>query len=115
MPQWLPGQGPADAPVQQLALDTPFEAESPAAAADATLAAPAAEAPPPSYTTPPAPAAGNHLGGAQLASYLVAHSEFASPLARRTVIVAPPEEKEPEAAAPQASTIAGTPAEAGVR
>lgn len=110
-PQWLAGQGAVDAPVQQLALETPLAAE-PSAAAVATLAAPAPETPPPSYTTPPAPAGGVHLGGAQLASYLVAHSEFASPLARRTVIVAPPEEKGPET---EATAVAGTPAEAGVR
>ncbi len=64
------------------------------------LEAPAFDEPAPSYTTPPAPAAGAPLGGAQLAAYLVAHSEFTSPLARRTVIVAPPVEAPAPAAAP---------------
>ena len=79
---------------QQVALEASFDA-APALAAVAAPGAPAADAQAPSYTTPPAPAAGNNLGGAQLASYLVAHSEFTSPLARRTVIVAPPAETPP--------------------
>jgi hypothetical protein len=58
----------------------------------ATLEAPVVDQPAPSYTTPPAPAGSGTLAGAQFAAYLVAHSEFTSPLARRTVIVAPPVE-----------------------
>lgn len=84
LPQWLPGAaGPGAAQV----AEAPPLAELPVVAS--LEVAPAVETPP-SYTTPPAPAAAGPLGGAQLAAYLVAHSEFNSPLARRTVIVAPP-------------------------
>lgn len=42
---------------------------------------------PPSYTTPPAPAGSdNALSPAQLASYLLAHSEYTDPLGRRSVV-----------------------------
>lgn len=93
MPQRDPAAGPAPFQVAQ-------QASPVAMPAMATLEAPALDAPAPSYTTPPAPAAGSPLGGAQLAAYLVAHSEFTSPLARRTVIVAPPGEAPAPAAAP---------------
>lgn len=54
--------------------------------------------PPQTYTTPPAPAgSGNVLSPAQLASYLLAHSEYTDPLFRRSVVT---------------GTL-GTPAEAG--
>ena len=83
----------------------------------ATLEAPVVDQPAPSYTTPPAPAGSGTLAGAQFAAYLVAHSEFTSPLARRTVIVAPPVEApagkqvESQAEAPAAPDAA--PDEAG--
>jgi sigma-E factor negative regulatory protein RseA len=84
MPQW---DGQAGAPGAQLAGGTT------AALSTATVAAvaaqPVADEPLPSYTTPPAAIGSGTLAPAQLASYLVAHGEFTSPLARRTVIVAP--------------------------
>lgn len=92
MPQVTPGTAAAP---PQVAL----EAAPLAAPAAATLAMPAADVPPPSYTTPPAPAGAASLAAPQLAAYLVAHSEFTSPLARRTVIVAPAAENPPPAAA----------------
>lgn len=56
------------------------------------------EEPAQTYTTPPAPAgSGNALSPAQLASFLLAHSEYTDPLSRRSVV---------------AGTL-GTPAEAG--
>jgi sigma-E factor negative regulatory protein RseA len=94
MPQWTPGTTAA-APAQ-----VALEAVPVAAPALATLEAPAVDEPLPSYTTPPAPVAGNALGGAQLAAYLVAHSEFTSPLSRRTVIVASPAAQAETPAAP---------------
>lgn len=83
----------------------------------ATLEAPVVDQPAPSYTTPPAPAGSGTLAGAQFAAYLVAHSEFTSPLARRTVIVAPPVEapagKQVEAQAEAPAAPAAAPDEAG--
>jgi sigma-E factor negative regulatory protein RseA len=86
MPQWDSELG---APVAQVASSA---TEVPSVPMVATLEAPVVDQPAPSYTTPPAPAGGGPLAGAQFAAYLVAHSEFTSPLARRTVIVAPPVE-----------------------
>ncbi len=79
----------------------------------AALEAPALDEPAPAYTTPPAPAGGGPLAGAQFAAYLVAHSEFISPLARRTVIVAPPAESPVEAQAEAQAPAATTPDEEG--
>lgn len=46
-----------------------------------------AEEPVRTYTTPPAPAEpANALSAAQLASYLLAHSDYSGPLARRSVV-----------------------------
>jgi len=51
------------------------------------------EAPATSYTTPPAPMApAGNLPSAQLAAYLVAHSEYTLPLSRRSVVTVQPEE-----------------------
>jgi hypothetical protein len=53
----------------------------------------AAEEPAVTYTTPPAPAEpAGALPSAQLAAYLVAHSEYTLPLSRRSVVTTLPEE-----------------------
>lgn len=91
MPKPAPVGAPADPQSFALAsapADVPF-----AAPAVASLEVAVADGPAPSYTTPPAPVGAAPLAGSQLASYLVAHSEFASPLARRAVIVAPSAEQ----------------------
>lgn len=47
---------------------------------------------PQTYTTPPAPAgSANVLSPAQLASFLLAHSEYTDPLSRRSVVTGTPE------------------------
>jgi anti-sigma factor RsiW len=57
---------------------------------------------PPAYTIPPpVEAATSPLSSAQLASYLVAHSEYVSPLARRSVLSAVTVEK-PDVESPPA-------------
>lgn len=48
----------------------------------------ATDEPDPAYTTPPAPAGGANLPPAQLASYLVAHSVYNSPLSARNMVTA---------------------------
>lgn len=94
--------GVAAAMVLVLPAGQPGPGASPALVAAATPAAqvaqvaefaPVVEAadevdePPPSYTTPPVPAgSGNALSPAQLASYLLAHSEYTDPLGRRNVV-----------------------------
>jgi len=53
----------------------------------------AAEEPVVTYTTPPAPSEpAGALPSAQLAAYLVAHSEYTLPLSRRSVVTTLPEE-----------------------
>lgn len=48
--------------------------------------------PPQTYTTPPAPAgSANVLSPAQLASFLLAHSEYTDPLSRRSVVTGTPD------------------------
>jgi sigma-E factor negative regulatory protein RseA len=84
MPQWDSELG---APAAQVASSA-TEVLSVGGVAPVAAQPAAAEALP-SYTTPPAPIGSGTLAPAQLASYLVAHGEFTSPLARRTVIVAP--------------------------
>jgi len=84
MPQWDSEPG---VPAAQVASST-TEAMSGGAVAS-VAAQPAADEPLPSYTTPPAAVGSGTLAPAQLASYLVAHGEFTSSLARRTVIVVP--------------------------
>lgn len=115
MPQLNPANGPAAPQLAQEMALAPVAVPAPAVA---TLEAPVADQPAPSYTTPPAPAGSGALAGAQFAAYLVAHSEFTSPLSRRTVIVAPPAVTQGEAQAgtqaeAQAPAIASDPGEAG--
>lgn len=90
---------------------TALVADAPAAApAPATVLAEGAvvpvvavvDDPPPAYTIPPpVEAATSPLSSAQLASYLVAHSEYVSPLARRSVLSAVTVEK-PDVESPPA-------------
>ena len=84
MPQWDSELG---APAAQVASSATAALSADGVAL--VVAQPAADEALPSYTTPPAPIGSGTLAPAQLASYLVAHGEFTSPLARRTVIVAP--------------------------
>ena len=89
LPQW-PGGGNAG-PATIAAVEPMTQASSPATPDPATEALPvvvaAYDEPAEAYTTPPAPAeAAGGLPPAQLASYLVAHSEYTLPLARRSVV-----------------------------
>ncbi len=74
-------------PILAQVADTPVEPVS--------VAADPAESPSRAYTTPAAAAGPGSLPAAQFANYLVAHSSYASPLVRRSVvtglIVAPQE------------------------
>jgi len=68
----------APVPVLAQVEDTPVEAVSSAPAADEPPARP--------YTTPPAGDGPGNLPAAEFANYLVAHSGYASPLVRRSVV-----------------------------
>lgn len=89
LPLWLGGAGPA----ATVAAGTP-PAETPAASALAeVMVVPVVpvvaqvDEPPQAYTIPPPPSEpAVALSSAQLASYLVAHSEYVSPLSRRSVL-----------------------------
>lgn len=90
LPLWLGGPGPA----ATVALAPPAEAPAVTLPAE-TLPAEAVvvpvvaevDEPAPAYTIPPLPAEpAVALSSAQLASYLVAHSEYVSPLSRRSVL-----------------------------
>lgn len=76
-------------------------APAPAASPVLTIAPVAVrpETAPVAYTTPDAPQQGGMLAPAELASYVLAHSDYASPLSRRSVltgiIVEPPAEGSP--------------------
>ena len=70
-----------------LAVPEPaLAARVPAVAPAAAVAATVALEPAPSYTTPPAAEGDGGLPAAQFATYLVAHSGYASPLAQRSVV-----------------------------
>jgi sigma-E factor negative regulatory protein RseA len=104
LPQWF-GAG-EEAPVP-MAAAVPGAPERPTGVAEpATGSLPvvvaAYDEPALAYTTPPAPAEpADGLPSAQLASYLVAHSEYTLPLTRRSVITAAPQQaaepREPDA------------------
>ncbi len=87
MPALNAKDGDAPEPVLAQVADTPVE---PVAAGEV-----AADSPSRSYTTPAAADGPGSLPAAQFANYLVAHSSYASPLVRRSVvtglIAAPPE------------------------
>ena len=68
----------AQAPVLAQVEEAPIEAISSAPAADLPPARP--------YTTPPAGDGPGNLPAAAFANYLVAHSSYASPLVRRSVV-----------------------------
>lgn len=86
LPQWLGGD--TAAPDRLVAGGGPVTASTTEpAAVIVPVVASIEEAPARPYTTPPAPAdAAGGLPSAQLAAYLVAHSEYTSPLARRAVV-----------------------------
>ncbi len=85
-----------------LVADAPAAAPAPAAMLAESAVVPVVavvDERPPAYTIPPPvePAASSPLSSAQLASYLVAHSEYVSPLARRSLLSAVTvEEPDPE-------------------
>jgi len=109
MPQWDSELGAPAAQVASSATEALSVGDVAPVAAQPAAAQPAAAETLPSYTTPPAPIGSGTLAPAQLASYLVAHGEFTSPLARRTVIVAP-EVPVVESAATTAATAPEVPA-----
>ncbi|MBS1200242.1 MAG: hypothetical protein H6R27_920 [Proteobacteria bacterium] len=98
LPQWL-GTPQGDGAAMTAAVDPQ------AGAAGAALSGPvdgvvpvvlagAEEDPVVTYTTPPAPVEpAGALPSAQLAAYLVAHSEYTLPLSRRSVVATLPDEK----------------------
>jgi sigma-E factor negative regulatory protein RseA len=88
LPQWL-GSAQDDGAAMTAAVD-PLAA-SPAEVVPVVMAG-AEEEPVVTYTTPPAPAEpAGALPSAQLAAYLVAHSEYTLPLSRRSVVTTLPE------------------------
>jgi hypothetical protein len=102
MPVWSGGGSPA-ATVASTPGALAAQPESVPVAAVVPVVEQAGEEPAPSYTTPPVPARAEPAGvlsSAQLASFLVAHSEYTSPLARRSVVTTTVS-GEPAAAAPR--------------
>jgi sigma-E factor negative regulatory protein RseA len=97
LPRWVPGQDGGVAPTLAAAVPSPAGSAlllgSPGVV---PVVVPAADEPPMTYTTPPAtsdPAVA--LASAQLASYLVAHSEYTLPLTRRNVVMTVPRQDSP--------------------
>ena len=97
LPTGQPGPGAAPERVAAVTAPQPVAEDVPVVAAVEDL-----DEASQTYTTPPLPAAtGNALSAAQLASYLLAHSEYTDPLARRSVVTgagAMPVEAAPAAA-----------------
>jgi sigma-E factor negative regulatory protein RseA len=92
-----PGQPGGEGVPQVASLQSPATVTVPASAGAARAAVPvvmvAADDEPVAYTTPPAAVApAGALPSAQLAAYLVAHSEYTSPLSRRSVVTTLPDE-----------------------
>ncbi len=93
LPQWL-GSARDDG----AAMTASVEPQSAPLSGTATTVVPvvlasAEEEPVVTYTTPPAPVEpAGALPSAQLAAYLVAHSEYTLPLSRRNVVTTQPEE-----------------------
>lgn len=83
LPRWMPGQGGAVPAAVVAAAPAPGVVPVVVAAEDDPAVA---------YTTPPAPSSdpAGVLPPAQLASYLVAHSEYTLPLTRRNVVTTVP-------------------------
>lgn len=97
LPQWLglatEAEGVMAAVVEQPAARAVVPVDGAVTEVVSVLTASAGEAPAASYTTPPAPLApAGNLPSAQLAAYLVAHSEYTLPLSRRSVVTIQPEE-----------------------
>ena len=93
LPQWL-GSAPDDGAAMTAAVG-PQAAPLAGTTAEVVpvVLAGAADEPVVTYTTPPAPAEpAGALPSAQLAAYLVAHSEYTLPLSRRSVVTTLPEE-----------------------
>jgi sigma-E factor negative regulatory protein RseA len=84
--QWWSGEAidVGAEPAAVVAQSAPAPVAPPAATAAAVAAG--EEAAPAGYTTPDAPQQGGMLAPAELASYVLAHSDFASPLSRRSVL-----------------------------
>lgn len=89
LPQWM-GSAQDDGAAMTAAVGP---LAGPAAEVVPVVLAGAADEPVVTYTTPPAPAEpAGALPSAQLAAYLVAHSEYTLPLSRRSVVTTLPEE-----------------------
>ena len=87
LPFWLGEGTPAPTAAQARAVQQTPVVALPEGSVVPVVAA--VDGPPaPAYTTPPPPPAGSAgaLSSAQLASYLVAHSQYVSPLSRRSVL-----------------------------
>jgi len=102
LPQWIGG----DASTVVVASTAPDATVSPGggvtlASAQVVPVAATFDEPAQSYTTPQAsPEAVVPLSSAQLASYLVAHSEYTSPLARSSIVTGTVTEEVPEVGQP---------------
>lgn len=99
LPRWADGGGEPVVVAQAPVVEAAPVAELPAGSVVPVVAG--VEEPAAAYTTPPAPAEPpGVLSSAQLASYLVAHSEYVSPLSRRsllsTLMVEQPDGQEPD-------------------
>jgi sigma-E factor negative regulatory protein RseA len=99
LPRWMPGQEEMAAPA--LVAATPPAARPGLVQASpgvVPVVVPAEDEPVVTYTTPPVTAdPAVALPSAQLASYLVAHSEYTLPLTRRNVVMTVPHQDPPPA------------------
>jgi len=90
LPRFMAGEE-GGAPAGTLVAAVPSPAEAPLAAGAPTVVVASDEEPAATYTTPPVTADPSvALPSAQLASYLVAHSEYTLPLTRRSVVATVP-------------------------
>jgi sigma-E factor negative regulatory protein RseA len=97
LPQWF-GTANVDDVTATVAM-TPQELPEAGAAVVPVVMAAVDDEPAITYTTPPAPTEpAGKLPSAQLAAYLVAHSEYTLPLSRRSVVATLPEEPSGQAA-----------------
>ena len=97
LPQWLVTPGGEGAATTMAAAPQPSLPVAGAAEVVPVVMAAADDEPAITYTTPPAPVEpAGKLPSAQLAAYLVAHSEYTLPLSRRSIVATLPEEPSAE-------------------
>lgn len=93
LPQWLGTPGGDGAAMTMAAVPQASPPVATTAEVVPVVMAAADDEPAITYTTPPAPVEpAGKLPSAQLAAYLVAHSEYTLPLSRRSIVATLPEE-----------------------